>query len=265
MSLPSHRSEGPALVTLEGVSKSFEGKQAVEALRSISLEVRDGELLCVLGSSGCGKSTLLNLIADLLSPTKGRIHRDPVVAARGGTGMVFQSPVLLPWRNVRRNVLAPAEVLGLPRHDANENAKDLIKHVGLEGFEDSYPYQLSGGMQQRVSIARALLSDPRLLLMDEPFGALDALTREDMNLDLQRVWEETRKTIVLVTHSIDEAVFLADRIVVMAPRPGRVAEIVDSPLSRPRTIEDMGSAEFVSLTDRLRHRIRELRDGEGLS
>lgn len=247
------------IARLESVGKSFgRGSEQVEALRSITLDVRDGELLCVVGASGCGKSTLLNLIADLVSPTTGRIERDPAVIGRGGTGMVFQTPVLLPWRTVLSNVLVPAEVLKLPAQEARHNAMEQLRRVGLSGFERSYPFQLSGGMQQRASIARALLSNPRLLLMDEPFGALDALTREEMNLDLEQVWSETGKTIVLVTHSIDEAVFLADRIVLMAPRPGRIAEVIESRLPRPRTLESIGSPAFVTLADRLRRMIRDL-------
>jgi len=170
--------------------------------------------------------------------------------------MVFQRPVLLPWRSVIGNVKAPAEVLDLPG-SAHETARELIRRVGLSGFERSFPHQLSGGMQQRVSIARALLSDPQLLLMDEPFGALDALTREQMNLDLQQVWSQTGKTVVFVTHSIEEAAFLSDRVVVMAPHPGRIAEIVPNPLPRPRDLEIMASPEFAALEDHLRRRVRE--------
>ena len=189
--------------------------------------------------------------------TSGTIERSDVVSARGGIGMVFQRPVLLPWRTVFGNVMAPAEILDL-RGNPKATALALIDQVGLSGFEDALPHQLSGGMQQRVSLARALLSDPPLLLMDEPFGALDALTREQMNLDLLDVWSKTEKTVILVTHNIEEAVFLGDRIVVMAPRPGRIAEVVDSPLPRPRSLEMMGTPEFATLSDHVRRRVREV-------
>jgi NitT/TauT family transport system ATP-binding protein len=247
---------GGSVVSLRGVSKSFtSGARSVTALVDFSLEVMPREFVCILGASGCGKSTLLRLIADLIPISAGTIVRDLVVSARGGIGMVFQRPVLLPWRTVLRNVMAPAEVLDL-NIDARQTALALIEQVGLAGFEEALPHQLSGGMQQRVSIARALLSNPPLLLMDEPFGALDALTREQMNIDLLDVWAETHKTVILVTHNIEEAVFLGDRIVVMAPRPGRIAEIVANPLPRPRTLSMMGTPEFGMLADHLRQRVR---------
>jgi NitT/TauT family transport system ATP-binding protein len=244
------------VLRLNNVSKRFgESGSSTLALLGFSLDVFEGEFICVLGASGCGKSTLLKLIAGLQPASVGTIERSPIVARQGGIGMVFQSPVLLPWRSVLRNVMAPAEVLDLPK-GSRETALTLIDRVGLKGFERAFPHQLSGGMQQRVSIARALLSDPPLLLMDEPFGALDALTREQMNLDLQQVWSETGKTVILVTHSIEEAAFLGDRIVVMAPRPGRIAEIVDNPLPRPRDLGLMGTPEFAALEDHLRRRVR---------
>jgi len=240
------------------VGKSFAGgARQVTALIDFSLEVMPREFICILGASGCGKSTLLRLIADLLPVSTGTIVRDPLVSARGGIGMVFQRPALLPWRTVLRNVMAPAEVLDL-KIEARQLALALIDQVGLGGFEEALPHQLSGGMQQRVSIARALLSNPPLLLMDEPFGALDALTREQMNLDLLDVWSETHKTVILVTHNIEEAVFLSDRIVVMAPRPGRIAEIVDNPLGRPRTVPMMGAPDFGALSNHLRQRVRQV-------
>jgi NitT/TauT family transport system ATP-binding protein len=250
------------VVSLKDVTKRFGGgPRATTALIGFSLDVWRGEFVCILGASGCGKSTLLKLIADLLSTTTGGIVRDEIVSRRGGIGMVFQSPVLLPWRTVLGNVLAPAEVLELPE-GAEDRARELIVRVGLKGFEDAYPHQLSGGMQQRVSIARALLSDPPLLLMDEPFGALDALTREQMNMDLQRVWSETGKTIILVTHSIDEAAFLGDRVVVMAPRPGRISSIVKNPLKRPRDFTMMEGIDFGVLVGNLRRQVREVSAGE---
>jgi NitT/TauT family transport system ATP-binding protein len=249
--------QGPirTVLRLDGVAKRFgEGPGATTAVIDFSLDVTEGEFVCILGASGCGKSTLLKLIANLLLPSAGTIERAEHVARRGGIGMVFQRPVLLPWRTVLGNVLAPAEVLDLPGWP-QDTARELIARVGLAGFEQALPHQLSGGMQQRVSIARALLSDPKLLLMDEPFGALDALTREQMNADLLRVWSETGKTVLLVTHSIEEAAFLSDRIVVMAPRPGRIAEIVVNPLPRPRELAVMASPEFAALEGRLRERV----------
>jgi len=245
-----------SLVSLRSVTKSFiSGSRPLTAIVDFSPEVVPREFVCILGASGCGKSTLLKLIADLIPVTSGTILRDAVVSTRGGIGMVFQRPALLPWRTVLSNVMAPAEVLDL-NINARQTAFALIDQVGLAGFEEALPHQLSGGMQQRVSIARALLSNPPLLLMDEPFGALDALTREQMNLDLLDVWSETGKTVIIVTHNIEESVFLGDRIVVMAPRPGRIAEIVDNPLPRPRTLPMMGAPEFGTLSNHLRQRVR---------
>jgi NitT/TauT family transport system ATP-binding protein len=225
---------------------------AVEALREISLGVRAGEFAALVGPSGCGKSTLLRIIAGLRPATSGAV----AVAGRSVThpihevGMVFQAPVLLKWRRVLDNVLLPAELAGLDPRQHEKRALELLKLVGLGDFADKYPRELSGGMQQRAALCRALLLDPPLLLMDEPFGALDAMTRDELNLELLRVWGEgnqRRKTIVFVTHSIPEAVFLADRVVVMTPRPGRVARIFDVPLGRPRTVASRASADFGAL------------------
>ena len=225
---------------------------AVEALAGITFTVGEGELVALVGPSGCGKSTLLRIIAGLRSPTSGAV----VVAGRPvhrpipEVGMVFQAPVLLKWRTIRDNVLLPAELSGLDRARYRRRAAELLELVGLGDFGDKLPHELSGGMQQRASICRALLLDPPLLLMDEPFGALDAMTRDEMNLELLRVWGESgtaRKTIVFVTHSIPEAVLLADRVVVMTPRPGRVAEMFDVRLPRPRTMESRATADFGAL------------------
>ena len=244
---------GDVLVDVVGVSKEFrQGATAVRALDDVSLAVREGEFISIVGASGCGKTTLLALIAGLLGPSSGRIDRVPVVDEKGGIGMVFQSPVLLPWRNVMSNVLAPAEILGLDRKASAAKARALLAKVDLAAFEQAMPYQLSGGMQQRVAICRALLSDPPLLLMDEPFGALDALTREHMNLELQRIFVEGGKTVILVTHSIDEAVFLSDRIIAMTPRPGRVAEVIVNELPRPRTLETYDLPLFTDYAGRIR-------------
>lgn len=230
----------------------------VEALRDISLRVGRGELIALVGPSGCGKSTLLRIVAGLRRATTGDIRVDgrAVTRTMPDVGMVFQAPILLKWRSILDNVLLPAELAGLARAHYRARAGDLLRLVGLDEFAGKLPRELSGGMQQRASLCRALLLDPPLLLMDEPFGALDALTRDELNLELLRVWGETRstapaagerKTILFVTHSIPEAVFLADRVVVMTPRPGRIAEVIEVGLPRPRTIATRASAEFGQL------------------
>jgi len=224
----------------------------VEALREISLGVGRGELVALVGPSGCGKSTLLRIVAGLRAPTRGSVSVDGVVVRRplAAVGMVFQAPVLLKWRRLLDNVLLPADLAGLNRRDYLERARALLAKTGLAEFTEKYPSELSGGMQQRASLCRALLLDPPVLLMDEPFGALDAMTRDEMNLELLRIWGEAegpaerRKTIFFVTHSIPEAVFLADRVVVMTPRPGRVAKVFDVPLARPRTVAARAGVEF---------------------
>jgi NitT/TauT family transport system ATP-binding protein len=242
------------IVQLDRVSKEFhQGENDVRALEHVSLSVKQGEFVAIVGASGCGKSTLLNIIANLIEPTEGKVERAPQVAARGGIGMVFQNPVLLPWRNVLSNVVAPAEIYKIDKTTATSRAKELLSLVDLrEQFHRSMPYQLSGGMQQRVAICRALLSDPPLLLMDEPFGALDALTRERMNLELQRIFMSGSKTVLLVTHSVDEAVFLSDRIVCMTPRPGRIAEIIQNELPRPRRVETYEDPLFIDYSAHVR-------------
>jgi NitT/TauT family transport system ATP-binding protein len=249
------------VVQIDSVSKAFPAERGeVLALDRVSLDVRERELLVLVGASGCGKSTLLNLVADLLQPSEGTIRRAGAVDRPGGIGMVFQSPVLLPWRSVLDNVLLPADVLHLRRADLRPKAQELLRFVGLGDFEKAFPYQLSGGMQQRVSLCRALLTDPPLLLMDEPFGALDAITREYLNMELQRVWSENRKTIILVTHSIQEAVFLADRIAVMTPRPGRIATVIENTLERPRTLATFKASLFAEYSSLIRETI--LRSGD---
>ena len=245
----------PAFIGLDRVGMTYEAASGpVEALHDISFAVERGELVALVGPSGCGKSTLLRIIAGLRPATAGSV----LVAGRTVTrpiaevGMVFQAPVLLRWRSVLDNVLLPAELAGLDARQYRERAGQLLRLVGLAGFEDKLPRELSGGMQQRASLCRALLLDPPLLLMDEPFGALDAMTRDEMNLELLRVWGEgaarDRKTIVFVTHSIPEAVFLADRVVVMTPRPGRVARVCPVALPRPRTVGARASADFGRLS-----------------
>jgi NitT/TauT family transport system ATP-binding protein len=230
----------------------------VEALRDISLAVGDGEFVALVGPSGCGKSTLMRAIAGLRPVTSGRVVVDgiPVAGPVSRVGMVFQAAVLLKWRSVLDNVLLPAELSGQRPAAFRDRAQRLLELVGLGEFARKYPHELSGGMQQRASLCRALLLDPPILLMDEPFGALDAMTRDEMNLELLRIWGETaatagaarRKTIVFVTHSIPEAVFLADRVVVMTPRPGRIASVHGVELERPRTVASRVLPEFGRLT-----------------
>ncbi|QRG06345.1 ABC transporter ATP-binding protein [Xanthobacter dioxanivorans] len=236
--------------------------ERVHALCDISLSVKEKEFITIVGPSGCGKSTLLKIMAGLVAPSSGqlRVVGQPVLKPRRDIGMVFQSPVLLPWRTVLENVLLPAEVQGLPAASCRARARDLLKMVGLSDFENKYPGELSGGMQQRAAISRGLICDPAILLMDEPFGALDAMTREQMNLDLQRIWRESGKTIVLITHSIPEAVFLGDRVVVMTPRPGRIARIIDVPLPRPRGLDAMGEPAFGQLSSDIRRLLYSLND-----
>ncbi|MGH2407732.1 MAG: ABC transporter ATP-binding protein [Candidatus Limnocylindrales bacterium] len=225
----------------------------VRALEDVSFDVRSGEFLTIVGPSGCGKSTLLSIVAGLTALTGGTLVRDSSVEQPGGIGMVFQKPVLLQWRTVLENILMPAEILGTDRALAEARALALIELVGLTGFEHAWPHQLSGGMAQRASICRALLTDPPLLLMDEPFGSVDAITRERLNLELQRIWSSTGKTVVFVTHSIEEAVLLSDRAIVMTSRPGKVAEIIDNQLPRPRNLETMDSPLFSQYCGHIRH------------
>jgi NitT/TauT family transport system ATP-binding protein len=228
--------------------------ERIHALHDISLSVADREFVTIVGPSGCGKSTLLKILSGLIPSTRGvvKLAGTPVDRPRRDIGIVFQNPVLLPWRTVLDNVLLPAEVQGLPKGPAQARARDLLKMVGLADFETKYPMELSGGMQQRAAISRALVHDPNILLMDEPFGALDAMTREQMNLDLQRIWMEAGKTVILITHSIPEAVFLGDRVVVMTARPGKIARLVEVDIPRPRSIDVMGDPLFGQLTSEIR-------------
>jgi NitT/TauT family transport system ATP-binding protein len=245
---------GAPAIAVHEVAKTYATRAGpVPALDRVSLEVAEGEFVAVVGRSGCGKSTMLKIIAGLLPKSRGRVEVDgaEVTAPLRDAGIVFQTPTLLAWRSVLDNVLLPAEFLRLDRAAARRRALELLELVGLQGFERRYPRELSGGMQQRAAISRALVHDPRLLLLDEPFGALDALTREEMNLELLRIWSQRRKTSLLITHSIAEAVFLADRVVVMTPRPGRVAEIVPVTLPRPRTAVVRLSPPFAALVRRI--------------
>ena len=224
------------------------------ALGPLSLDVGDGEFVAILGPSGCGKSTLLKILSGLLRPSQGeaQLGGSAIDKPRQDVGIVFQQPTLLPWKNVRENVLMPLKVLGTYSAKDRHKADDLLAMVGLGAFAEHYPHELSGGMQQRVGIARGLIHEPRLLLMDEPFAALDALTREQMIIELQSIWERTRKSVIFITHSIPEAAFMADRIVVLSPRPGRVTHIETVRLPRPRGIESMATPEFTAICDRLR-------------
>ncbi|HUQ76035.1 MAG TPA: ABC transporter ATP-binding protein, partial [Burkholderiales bacterium] len=227
------------------------GAGEVRALDPIDLVIPRGEFLAIVGPSGCGKSTLLRLIAGLLAPTAGRVLVGgvPVTRPQTAVGIVFQSPVLLEWRTVLDNVLVQIELRGLPSNEYKDRAMALLGRVGLAEFADRYPRELSGGMRQRTAIVRALIHDPPFLLMDEPFGALDALTREQMRLDLEALWMETGKTVLFITHSIDEAVLLADRVVVMSARPGKVEREMPITLPRPRGLAARRAPEFIAATD----------------
>ena len=250
----SARSARP-VIEIKGVSKTYKTQDGeVPSLRPLDFDINEGEFLVVVGPSGCGKSTLLKLIAGLLPPSAGeiRVENRVVTSPHRDVGIVFQSALLLPWRRVLENVMMPVEVKGLPIEEYRRRALDLIKMVGLDGFERKYPWQLSGGMQQRAAICRALVHDPKIVLMDEPFGALDAMTRERMNVELQRIQRETRKTVLLITHSIPEAVFLADRVMVMSARPGQIDAIYDVTLPRPRSLDMMADPRFVELTQVIR-------------
>jgi NitT/TauT family transport system ATP-binding protein len=247
--------EASAHIELSGIAKRYSSRSGpVDAIRFVSFSVPEGGFLSILGPSGCGKSTLLSIIAGLLPPSDGTVAIEgrPVTEPRTDIGMIFQSPVLLPWRTVLDNVLFPIEILRWDRRDYRDRALQLLKITGLLEFKDRLPSVLSGGMRQRVSICRALVYDPRILLMDEPFSALDALTRDEMNLELLRIWEAERKTVVFVTHSIREAVFLSDRVLVMSMRPSVMIEDVRIDLPRPRTIELNEDVHFNQLCGQLR-------------
>jgi len=243
------------VISVRGLSLKYgRGQKGVLALSDISFGVAEGEFIVVVGPSGCGKSTLLKVLAGLLPQTEGEadLKGTPIRGPRRDIGVVFQSPVLFPWRSVLGNVLLPVDVQKLGREKMTQSALDLLNLVGLSGFEHRYPWELSGGMQQRVALVRALVHDPALLLMDEPFGALDALTRESMNVELQRIWLDRRKTVVFVTHSTSEAVFLADRVMVMTPRPGRIGDMLTIDLPRPRTLDVMTTEAFGTYVRRIR-------------
>jgi len=242
-------------IAIRDVAKTYVTSDgAVESLKPLTFDIGDGEFLAIVGPSGCGKSTLLKMVAGLLPMSAGEIALDgkAVNGPPDNIGIVFQSPVLLAWRTVLDNVMLQIDMRRLSRTEYLPKAKALLAMTGLGDFARKLPWQLSGGMQQRASICRALVHDPSVLLMDEPFGALDAMTREKMNLELQRIWSETRKTVLFITHSIPEAVFLADRVLVMTERPGSIAAIYDVALPRPRSLAMMGDPAFVNLTQTIR-------------
>ena len=248
-------------VDVSGLSLTFQTADApVVALDNIELQIRRGEFVSFIGPSGCGKTTLMRAIADLETPSTGRITVNGISPEQArlarAYGYVFQAPALYAWRNVLRNVLLPLEIIGMPAAERKARAAKYLSMVGLTGFERKFPWQLSGGMQQRVSIARALAFEPELLLMDEPFGALDEITRDHLNEQLLQLWHKTGKTVVFVTHSISEAVFLSNRIVVMSPRPGRILEIVENKLPPDRGLDIRDTTGFLDVAHRVRQALR---------
>lgn len=254
---------GAPIVVVDNVSKVFgNGTGGINALHRVSLTIQAGEFVSLIGPSGCGKSTLLRLIADLLQPSEGAIQvkGKPPRQARldRDYGMVFQAPVLYDWRTVKRNVQLPLEIMRYPPAERERRAEEMLKLVGLADFRDHRPWQLSGGMQQRVAIARALSFKPSILLMDEPFGALDELTRERMNYELLSIWSQTDTTVIFVTHSIPEAVFLSSRVVVMTPRPGKIEKVIPIDLPRPRSFETREQTRFFELITEVRESLKEM-------
>lgn len=260
-------------IAIDHVGMHFSGDRDVVALDDVSVDVADGEFVAIVGPSGCGKSTLLRIVSGLLEPTSGSVtvHGKTPDQARKDVefGFVFQSPVLFPWLKALGNVMLPDHILGSrsPTHgpDTEDLARRLLADVGLTGFEDHYPSQMSGGMRQRVALARALIYEPSTLLMDEPFGALDEFTRDRLNLQLLDVWSQARSTVLFVTHSIQEALFLADRVVVMSPRPGRVTRVTTVPFPRPRNLELRYEPEFAALAGGLRALLVTGTDDEGVT
>ena len=245
------------IIDINHVSKVFSNqKKEVTALSDVSLQIHKGEFISLLGPSGCGKTTLLRMIADLIQPSSGSVTIDGQTPREARLarkyGMVFQSPVLYEWRTIIHNVELPLEIIKLGREERRECALKMLELVGLRDFADHYPSQLSGGMQQRVGIARALALNPEILLMDEPFSALDEFTREKLHEDLLRIWRKTNKTIVFVTHNISESVYLSDRVCVLSPHPGRLSAVVDINLPRPRTAEMRSSPELAALVEKVR-------------
>jgi NitT/TauT family transport system ATP-binding protein len=257
----SDKTSRPLAVDVADVSLTFETADGkVEALSHVDLQIAEGEFVSFIGPSGCGKTTLLRLIADLEQPTAGTLQVNGLSAGdarlKRAYGYVFQAPALYPWRTIEKNVMLPLEVMGYSESEQRARVQRYLALVNLAGFERKYPWQLSGGMQQRASIARALSFEPALLLMDEPFGALDEIVRDHLNEQLLRLWDQTKKTVVFVTHSIPEAVFLSTKIVVMSPRPGRIIDIINCDFPRDRTLEFRETPEFIKIAQRVRSGLR---------
>jgi NitT/TauT family transport system ATP-binding protein len=255
----SSASDPLPLLQVKGLGVTFtDEKGSLQALHGIDFNVEREQFVCVVGPSGSGKSTLIRVLAGLLAPTEGEIYFEGsrLQQPRQGVGIVFQKANLMPWRTVIRNITLPLEIQGIPRVEAERRSRELIDLVGLGGFEDWLPQDLSGGMAQRVAIARSLVQDPEMLLLDEPFGALDALTREKMGAELLRIWQVSRKTVIMITHDIAEAVFLADRVLAISPQPGNLRLDLQIQLDRPRREEDRFSPEFVTYTKQLRKAIQ---------
>jgi len=261
--IESRGSARASLISANALSKTYASERSgsITALQAVTFDIAEGEFVSLVGPSGCGKSTLLRLLAGLLPSTSGSLTLagEPLRGPGRQSAIVFQSPDLLPWRTILQNILLPIEFRKWPIAEYRRKAVDLLALVGLGQFVDAFPYELSGGMQQRAAIVRALVQDPKLLLMDEPFGALDAMTREQLNLEVLRIWSRSRKTVVFVTHSIAESIFLSDRVFVMTSRPGTLAEIIDIDLPRPRDLKMINTAKF---GDYAAH-IRSLLDAKG--
>jgi NitT/TauT family transport system ATP-binding protein len=260
---PDIRADGAsALILARGLSKTYATNAGqITALENLDFEIYDGEFVSVVGQSGCGKSTLLKILAGLLPYSSGSVELNgkPLRGPTPQAAVVFQSPVLLPWRTVLDNVLLPIEFRKLPVSNYRKSAIDLLAMVGLSDFARRYPFELSGGMQQRAAIVRALVQDPKLLLMDEPFGALDAMTREQMNIELMRIWGQSGKTVIFITHSIAEAIFLSDRVIAMTARPGTIADVITIDLPRPRDLSVINTDRF----GRYAAKLRSLLDAQG--
>jgi len=266
MLAPAPRTDAPptadAVIAIDGVSLTFDAADgAVQALADVSLTIGRGEFVSFIGPSGCGKTTLLRAVADLETPTSGSLRVNGLTPGQArekrAYGYVFQAPALYPWRTVARNIALPLEIMGFDRKERDARVARGLDLVNLSGFGGKFPWQLSGGMQQRVSIARALAFDPDLLLMDEPFGALDEIVRDKLNEQLLRLWDKTGKTVMFVTHSIPEAVFLSTKIVVMSPRPGRIHDVVECGFPRERTLDIRETPEFIAVANRVRKGLRE--------
>ena len=263
--VPGANGGGDHSISVTDLHKTYDTRDGtVDAVRGATFEVKDGEFVSLVGPSGCGKSTILQICAGLVSPTQGQVEVGglPARPGRREVGIMFQAPVLLPWRSVCDNVLLPTEVFRMDKVPAKERALELLDLVGLQGFEEKHPWELSGGMQQRASLARVLVADPDILLMDEPFSALDEFTRERLNLELAKIHESLGRTVLYVTHNIEEAVFLSDRVVVMKPHPGEILEIVDTGLPRPRKLEVLQEPRTIELVIDIRQMLFGHRDAD---